>query len=667
MEYEVTKWADLQKPDHLRLKSVSGQPTKEIEQPVDPPVDPVVDINTDEDIGSHPDSFPTDDLNNIEDIEGPLHEHYIEHHGPHPDWVDDNPGIPSSEKEDFPPVNKCCRPYQRNDTKFRLQQVMLPTCILLIAKYSFIWECILYLMNLLTFFLITFAAFFAFFEESLSATVIFIDAVFSCDVLVRLAVEIWRYRNQVSVVIFSVRYSMAQFLLDLISITPFHQLFFEFVGSENLQYLGYVDFCKFNRFLRLYRSYAFFTMLQEERKDPLDFLLFRNREMLNGTWMRVVNQKKYGYPTEKPYQMYVLSTNFAAATVTTVGYGDTSPGSETEMIWCIFFMLFGAVFLNGYFISQLTTFELETDGARFDLFFRVREILKYLKSVGTLPLFDEKVVEYYKCLWSYRGGVYEVQFFKCLPPAFQEDLLYDICQEMFDKSFLFNGMDEALLRAIAKIVKVALYNPEMILCRKGDYANKMYYILQGECRVMSKYMSKTAAILRAGSIIGEANLFFSYPYTSSVETRTCCQFLILEKEELIIAMDDFRDQIAILRSKSQTKVFKLYDTHQIFGLPPVCWVGAKTDYDNPSEPKPSSIRRIMRWGSGRNKEVIEDVINDTKDLVIFDTPCERKEVVKNHLTPYITCTVPQIMDSMYKWVPYWNGKESIKPKFLRVS
>lgn len=77
MEYEVTKWADLQKPDHLRLKSVSGQPTKEIEQPVDPPVDPVVDINTDEDIGSHPDSFPTDDLNNIEDIEGPLHEHYI--------------------------------------------------------------------------------------------------------------------------------------------------------------------------------------------------------------------------------------------------------------------------------------------------------------------------------------------------------------------------------------------------------------------------------------------------------------------------------------------------------------------------------------------------------------------------------------------------------------
>jgi CRP-like cAMP-binding protein len=131
-----------------------------------------------------------------------------------------------------------------------------------------------------------------------------------------------------------------------------------------------------------------------------------------------------------------------------------------------------------------------------------------------------------------------------LPPTFQEDLLFDICQEMFHKSFLFHGMDEALLR---KIVNVALYNPEMILCRKGGYANKMYYILQGECRIMSKFAPKTSAIIRAGSIIGESNLFFSFPYTSTVETRTCCQFLILEKESLIMAMDDFRDQLCVLR------------------------------------------------------------------------------------------------------------------------
>jgi hypothetical protein len=59
-------------------------------------------------------------------------------------------------------------------------------------------------------------------------------------------------------------------------------------------------------------------------------------------------------------------------------YGDLYATNEAEMILCILFMLVGAIFLNGYFTSQLTTFELEMDGARFDLFFRLKEIKKYL-------------------------------------------------------------------------------------------------------------------------------------------------------------------------------------------------------------------------------------------------------------------------------------------------
>jgi CRP/FNR family cyclic AMP-dependent transcriptional regulator len=149
---------------------------------------------------------------------------------------------------------------------------------------------------------------------------------------------------------------------------------------------------------------------------------------------------------------------------------------------------------------------------------------------------------------------------KSVPLSFHEDLLFDISQELFDKSFLFNGTEEALLRAVSKIVQVALYNPQMIICRKGGYANKLYYILQGECRVMSKYRSgKPAAILRAGSIIGETNLFFSYPYTATIETRTCCQFLTLEKEEFIKILTDFRDQLLLLRAKSQVRRKKLLE------------------------------------------------------------------------------------------------------------
>lgn len=123
---------------------------------------------------------------------------------------------------------------------------------------------------------------------------------------------------------------------------------------------------------------------------------------------------------------------------------------------------------------------------------------------------------------------------------------------MFHKSYLFQGMDEAFLRAVSKIVTISLYNPGMIVCRYGGYANKMYYIIQGECQAMSKHdLARRAAVLRAGSIIGETNLFISCPYTISVETRTCCQLMCLDKEELMRLFNKFETELAILRLRCQ--------------------------------------------------------------------------------------------------------------------
>ncbi len=30
-------------------------------------------------------------------------------------------------------------------------------------------------------------------------------------------------------------------------------------------------------------------------------------------------------------------------------------------------------------------------------------------------------------------------------------------------------------------------------------------------------------------------------------------------------------------------------------------------------------------------------------------------LIQNHLTPYMTCTVPEIMDCKFWWISYWNA------------
>lgn len=197
--------------------------------------------------------------------------------------------------------------------------------------------------------------------------------------------------------------------------------------------------------------------------------------------------------------------------------------------------------------------------------------------------FIAKVEQYYKCLWTYREGVDRVLFLHLLPISFQEDVRYDICLEMFSKSYLFQGLDEAFLRSVSKIISIELYSPGMIVCRQGGYANKMFYIIQGECQAMSKHdTSKRAAILRAGSIIGETNLFFSSPYAVGVETRTCCQLMNIDKETLMGLLSKYKVELETLRTRCQSKIAAIYYFYEMKGDDPVCWVQvrdeAQTEY-----------------------------------------------------------------------------------------
>lgn len=52
-------------------------------------------------------------------------------------------------------------------------------------------------------------------------------------------------------------------------------------------------------------------------------------------------------------------------------YGDISPYTEGEMFGSILVMLVGAIIMSGYFQSQITSFCLQLDGARLDLFHRL--------------------------------------------------------------------------------------------------------------------------------------------------------------------------------------------------------------------------------------------------------------------------------------------------------
>ena len=152
-------------------------------------------------------------------------------------------------------------------------------------------------------------------------------------------------------------------------------------------------------------------------------------------------------------------------------------------------------------------------------------------------------------MWNFRQGVHDVNL-KDLPQSLQEEVMYDICEEMLGKTPLFIGLEPATLQSISRLAKVQLFIPEVIIVREGEYSTDMRYVIQGELGVRGKVdPENTALIMRPGSILGEINLLYSFPAHSSVETISTCQILTISKSEFVKAMEKHPFDLQVIRQR----------------------------------------------------------------------------------------------------------------------
>jgi len=93
--------------------------------------------------------------------------------------------------------------HQERESLYTVVRISLPLVIHFLARFSLIWEVILYVTAALSYVLITYAAFFSYYDAAIWDFVFFNDVIFLIDVLLRLCVEEWRFLSQTQVVVFS--------------------------------------------------------------------------------------------------------------------------------------------------------------------------------------------------------------------------------------------------------------------------------------------------------------------------------------------------------------------------------------------------------------------------------------------------------------------------------
>ncbi|OMJ80219.1 hypothetical protein SteCoe_19582 [Stentor coeruleus] len=216
---------------------------------------------------------------------------------------------------------------------------------------------------------------------------------------------------------------------------------------------------------------------------------------------------KYNYLDKTTAEKYLTGVYFAVTTILTVGFGDISAGSKTEMILCITLELLGIIFYSfilGVMTSLLTSIDhkevllksrihlvhmLSNDIKLPDEIFKKmrRETKKYFER---LMIDDEKRIElcsripkkirYRMCMSMYGGAIQKIHFFKKQEKSFISDY-------------------------VPRLVYLFLKEREIIFS-KGDYPDEIYFLMSGRVSFIFGKQNMVFKTMIEGSYFGEIGL-----------------------------------------------------------------------------------------------------------------------------------------------------------------
>jgi len=170
---------------------------------------------------------------------------------------------------------------------------------------------------------------------------------------------------------------------------------------------------------------------------------------------------------------YTRSLYWTITTLTTVGYGDISPGRNREYVLSIGVMLLGAS-MYAFIIANVASLLSNLHAAKARHYQHTREIIAYLHSRGVPREVADQIRGYYDYRWAYHSGISPDAFLENLPGPIRIELMTYLTRELVERVPLFQLSPEALKRALIASLESETYPPATRVIHKGEMAEEIF-------------------------------------------------------------------------------------------------------------------------------------------------------------------------------------------------
>ncbi|XP_043923548.1 potassium voltage-gated channel subfamily H member 2 [Protopterus annectens] len=418
-----------------------------------------------------------------------------------------------------------------------------------------------------------------------------VDIMFLIDILINFRTT---YVNSNDEVVshprkIAIHYFKGWFLIDMVAAIPFDLLIFKTGSDETTTLIGLLKTARLLRLVRVARKLDRYS----EYGAAVLFLLMCTFALiahwLACIWYAIGNvertfvKPKIGWLYSLGVQIgreyndsdansgpsikdkYVTALYFTFSSLTSVGFGNVSPNTNSEKIFSICVMLIGSLMYASIFGNVSAIIQrLYSGTARYHTqMLRVREFIRFHQIPNPLR---QRLEEYFQHAWSYTNGIDMNAVLKGFPECLQADICLHLNRSLLQNCRAFKGATKGCLRALAMKFKTTHAPPGDTLVHAGDVLTALYFISRGSIEILRGDV--VVAILGKNDIFGEPINLYARPGKSNADVRalTYCDLHKIHREDLLEVLDmypEFSDHFW----SSLEITFNLRDTNMIPGSP----------------------------------------------------------------------------------------------------
>lgn len=253
------------------------------------------------------------------------------------------------------------------------------------------------------------------------------------------------------------------------------------------------------------------------------------------------------------YRRYIISLYWAMTTLSTIGYGDIHPYSDTEKLVALLWMFFALYFLS-FSISSLSSMLSQIDSKKTVLRNKMTFIDEFSKEVKLSKRLKKELQK--KLLenidrfnYSYSDRIALVSQF---PKELKLEIAYTMHKGYGSRFDIFTPEDDNLLLEILPLLQHLSVQGLQSIYSLGESSTKIYFLIKGRVNFLLENEKTTFQVYGDGGYFGDIEVMLSIPRNNTAISSTECTFLIMGVDVLQKINDFF--PVFFKRLKDEARV-----------------------------------------------------------------------------------------------------------------